>query len=227
MNSPQHLATFCKDDEGKIFQLTVYDHDNQPHSIVHDGKVLEDSNVYFVFAVSPIFLLIAMYYQKCPTGDQFVDISFDLKMMTFLTTIRLDLLYDLNLDQNGVTLGVKLSEEKCFKVFEMFVKCSTSNQIADRVFSIRWSITGTDPPEKSLIANGLEMLRDLIVEPLFLKFCKHINMVPLSDSAVLKKMHDMDNPTSNFANHTNKKAKKAPEPVKAKPITDFFKPKCK
>ena len=156
-----------------------------------------------------------------------MDISFDLKMTSFLKSIRLDLLFDQQCDENGNISCVKLNEEKCFKMFDVFVKCSTSNQIADRMFSIRWSITGTDLPEKSHIANGLEMLRDLTVEPLFSKFCKYINMVPLGDFAVLKKINELDNPTSNYANNSTKKVKKASEPVKAKPITDFFKPKSK
>lgn len=183
--------------------------------------MLSDSTVYILAPIHGIFVFIAEYYNYCcchGSSDELVELKSEIP--------RKGLSAVFEMFPNG---KYKLDQHKCFAFFDKFIgkmggEVNDSHNYIyhdddDVHFSLRWGLQ-----EKSLanqsIAFGLEILRDLVNEKLFMSYVKHLGLEPLTDSQIRAQINPPPPPTI----PQSKVSKRLKESGKIKSISSYFKP---
>lgn len=172
-------ATYSLDSAGNLFRLLVFDHNKEPHSIVFDNRVLDDSNVYIAVPVNWVYFLVAVYQRT--NSDGHVDLaSFcNLVSANILSEYGPVIFSEINTD--GKIL-YSLDTAKCFRFFDESLGKFEGAEIVDSECKTKWTRMDGSDADCGRGAAWLEILRDHVCDEMCIQYAEHLGLKPACSS---------------------------------------------
>jgi hypothetical protein len=217
LNELSKLEQYATDADGDIFRIAAFDHCNEPHSIFHNGTLLDDSTAYFVAPIHWFFIMIALFCRENPECSQAVNMRKVFLAYGISKNLDFSTIFEVNEEMDEC----KIHWESCFSFFDSILDTIPLDYHSSyENFVTRWSLKDRKELCIPKIAFGMEVLRDLLPEDILLRYTDRAGLMPIYEELVPSGSGGTSTPKS-----SNKRTKKSVENVTGNMrISSFFKP---